>query len=99
MRSVMENHHCALTFALLEQPENALLATLDKSQRKVLCTPESATMFVVHSARHLQCPSSAQTTRRLRQAVVFRHAGHNMTQLMCLLVSLGLQLLVAVAIP
>ena len=32
----MENHHCALTFALLEQPENALLAALDKTQRKVL---------------------------------------------------------------
>ena len=38
--SVLENHHCALTFALLDQPQNALLTVLDKAQRKVCSGPQ-----------------------------------------------------------
>lgn len=68
----MENHHCALTFALLEQPENAVLAALDKAQRKVrdLLQPGAEPAL---ASSHTKATISEQEHRRLLQTCLPQH--------------------------
>lgn len=53
--SVMENHHCALTFAIMAKRDCAILSHLEKPLRQVLPCPHVHTELPLRILTHI-CP-------------------------------------------